>query len=148
MTESDSQLQYKEMDPEKTSINDTMANDDDLPTDPPVPFTDPSQDVENAEMPPVNPWMDPKSFPDGGGKAWLTVAGAAACLFVSFGWVNCVGVFQDYYQTHQLKQYSPSDISWIPSLQGGPSPVDDSQFANGVSILHVVLWTLCWQDFR
>lgn len=117
MAESDSQIQYKEMDPEKTSINDTMANDDDLPIDPPVLSTDPSQDVEKAEMPPANPWMDPKSFPDGGGKAWLTVAGAAACLFVSFGWVNCVGVFQDYYQTHQLKQYSPSDISWIPSLQ-------------------------------
>ncbi|OCL10364.1 major facilitator superfamily transporter [Glonium stellatum] len=70
--------------------------------------------------------MDPKSFPDGGVEAWLTVAGASASLFVSFGWVNCVGIFQDYYQTHQLKHYSPSAISWIPSLQvffmlfGGP----------------------------
>ena len=85
-----------------------------------------SQDVEKAEKPPMNPWMDPKSFPDGGAKAWLTVAGASACLFVSFGWINCVGVFQDYYQTHQLRQYSPSEIAWIPSLQvffmlaGGP----------------------------
>ena len=148
MAESDSQLQYKDMDPEKASINDTMANDDDLPTDPPVPSTDPSQNAEKAEILLANPWMDPKSFPEGGGKAWLTVAGAAACLFVSFGWVNCVGVFQDYYQTHQLKQYSPSDISWIPSLQGRPSLVDDGKFANGVSILHVVLWALCRQDFR
>ena len=148
MAEFDSQLQYKEMDPEKASINDTMANDDDLPTNPPVPSTHPSQNVEKAPMTSANPWMDPKSFPEGGGKAWLTVAGAAACLFVSFGWVNCVGVFQDYYQTHQLKQYTPSDISWIPSLQGRPSPVDDSQFANDVSILHVILWALCRQNFR
>jgi hypothetical protein len=75
------------------------------------------QDAENAEKPPMNPWMDPKSFPDGGAKAWLTVAGSSACLFVSFGWVNCIGVFQDYYQTHQLREYSPSQIAWIPSLQ-------------------------------
>lgn len=35
--------------------------------------------------PPYNPWADPASFPDGGLRAWLTVAGAAACFFVSWG---------------------------------------------------------------
>lgn len=35
---------------------------------------------------------------------------------MSFGWINSIGVFQEYYQTHQLKQYSSSTISWIPSL--------------------------------
>ena len=75
------------------------------------------EDAEKAEKPPPNPWMDPKSFPEGGAKAWLTVAGASACLFVSFGWVNCVGIFQEYYQTHQLKEYTASDIAWIPALQ-------------------------------
>ncbi|KAH7394620.1 major facilitator superfamily domain-containing protein [Pyrenochaeta sp. MPI-SDFR-AT-0127] len=70
--------------------------------------------------------IDPEGFPDGGGKAWLTVAGASSCLFVSFGWVNCIGVFQDYYLTHQLRGYSNSEVAWIPSLQiffmlfGGP----------------------------
>ncbi|RYP49869.1 hypothetical protein DL768_004485 [Monosporascus sp. mg162] len=63
---------------------------------------------------PVDP---PKEFPDGGAQAWWTVAGSSACLFVSFGWVNCVGIFQDYYQANQLSQYSPSEIAWIPSLQ-------------------------------
>ena len=76
-----------------------------------------SEDAEKAEKPPPNAWMDPKSFPEGGAKAWLTVAGASSCLFVSFGWVNCVGIFQDYYQTHQLKEYSASNIAWIPALQ-------------------------------
>lgn len=76
-----------------------------------------SQDIEKVEKP-VNPWLDPTSFPEGGTKAWLTVAGAAACLFVSFGWVNCVGIFQDYYETHQLKAYTPSEVAWIPALQG------------------------------
>lgn len=28
-----------------------------------------------------------------------------------------VGIFQDYYQTHNLRQYSSSEIAWIPSLQ-------------------------------
>lgn len=57
------------------------------------------------------------TYPEGGQKAWLTVAGAAACLFVSFGWVNCAGIFQDYYQANQLSSYSPSEIAWIPALQ-------------------------------
>ncbi|RMZ86346.1 hypothetical protein DV736_g6428, partial [Chaetothyriales sp. CBS 134916] len=59
----------------------------------------------------------PEAFPEGGTEAWLTVAGASACLFVSFGWVNCVGIFQEYYQLNQLNEYTPSEIAWIPSLQ-------------------------------
>lgn len=66
--------------------------------------------------------MDPTAFPDGGKTAWLTVAGSSACLFVSFGWINCVGVFQEYYSTHQLRQYTESDIAWIPALQSKVIP--------------------------
>ncbi|KAL9619597.1 MAG: hypothetical protein Q9160_005784 [Pyrenula sp. 1 TL-2023] len=73
--------------------------------------------VQDVEKKPANPMMDPSSFPEGGTEAWLTVAGAAACLFVSFGWVNAVGFFQDYYERNQLKEYSPSQIAWISSLQ-------------------------------
>ena len=76
-----------------------------------------SLDDELVQKPTGSPWMDPKAFPEGGTQAWLTVAGSSACLFVSFGWVNCVGVFQEYYQTHQLKEYSASDVAWIPALQ-------------------------------
>ena len=28
-----------------------------------------------------------------------------------------IGIFQEYYQINLLKQYSASEISWIPSLQ-------------------------------
>ena len=28
-----------------------------------------------------------------------------------------IGVFQDYYQTHQLRHLSPSTVAWIPSLE-------------------------------
>ena len=38
-----------------------------------------------AAKAPYNPWADPASFPDGGLQAWLVVAGAAACFFVSWG---------------------------------------------------------------
>ncbi|KAF1816712.1 putative monocarboxylate permease [Eremomyces bilateralis CBS 781.70] len=70
--------------------------------------------------------FDPSAFPDGGLKAWTVVIGAFACLFCSFGWINCIGVFQAHYQKNQLREYSASTISWIPSLEafmmfaGGP----------------------------
>ncbi|KAL5360191.1 hypothetical protein BJX96DRAFT_175060 [Aspergillus floccosus] len=71
------------------------------------------------------PWH-PSQYPDGGLQAWLVVAGAFCCVFCRFGWINCIGVFQSYYETHQLQQYSSSEISWIASLElfilfwGGP----------------------------
>ncbi|KAI9932721.1 hypothetical protein ASPWEDRAFT_123063 [Aspergillus wentii DTO 134E9] len=64
--------------------------------------------------------------PDGGHQAWLTVAGGFCANLVSFGWINCIGVFQAYYETHQLKSYSTSTVTWITSLEtfmmffGGP----------------------------
>ncbi|KAI4254197.1 MAG: hypothetical protein L6R42_007295 [Xanthoria sp. 1 TBL-2021] len=86
----------------------------------------PDSDVEKASLDakPAFTGFDPSSFPDGGLQAWLVVSGAFCCLFCSFGWVNCkptyrplgIGVFQAYYQTHQLSNYSPSTVSWIPSL--------------------------------
>jgi hypothetical protein len=94
----------------------------------------PQSDVEKP-APESMPWH-PSQYPDGGLQAWLVVAGAFCCVFCSFGWINCmfdfpvfhptthtltdnigIGVFQSYYQTHQLKQYSASDISWIASLE-------------------------------
>ncbi|KAJ4203189.1 hypothetical protein NW767_005300 [Fusarium falciforme] len=56
-------------------------------------------------------------FPDGGLRAWLVVFGAWAANICSFGWINCIGVFQAYYQEEYLKGYSPSAISWIASLE-------------------------------
>ncbi|KAF2819870.1 MFS general substrate transporter [Ophiobolus disseminans] len=66
--------------------------------------------------PPVDHWH-PSQFPDGGKQAYLCLLGAACCLFCSFGWLNCIGVFQNYYQRNQLREYSPSTIAWIPSIQ-------------------------------
>ncbi|KAK8000608.1 major facilitator superfamily transporter [Apiospora arundinis] len=55
--------------------------------------------------------------PDGGAKAWLMILGAWCCSFCSYGWVNSVGIFQQYYENGPLSNYTPSQIAWIPSLQ-------------------------------
>ncbi|KAL1967421.1 hypothetical protein VTN77DRAFT_3206 [Rasamsonia byssochlamydoides] len=55
--------------------------------------------------------------PEGGLQAWLVVLGAWCCSFCCYGWINSIGVFQAYYETHQLKSYSSSTISWITSLE-------------------------------
>ncbi|TNY17225.1 major facilitator superfamily domain-containing protein [Rhodotorula diobovata] len=56
-------------------------------------------------------------YPDGGLRAWSVVGGAWCISFTSWGYTNAFGVFQTYYQDHQLSEYSHSDISWIGSLQ-------------------------------
>ncbi|KAK2735003.1 hypothetical protein FQN57_001379 [Myotisia sp. PD_48] len=54
---------------------------------------------------------------EGGTQGWLTVLGAHAALIVSFGWVNSMGVFQAHYETHQLKNFSSSEVAWITSVE-------------------------------
>ncbi|EIT76793.1 monocarboxylate transporter [Aspergillus flavus] len=72
------------------------------------------------------PAKAPDAPPDGGLKAWMVVLGAFCGLFVSFGWINCIGVFLDYYKTHQLQDLPTSTVTWITSLEifmmffGGP----------------------------
>lgn len=63
------------------------------------------------------PGFDPADFPDGGLRAWLVVLGGFCSLFCTFGLVNCVGVFQEYYLRGPLRDYSASTVSWITSLQ-------------------------------
>ncbi|OHW90377.1 major facilitator superfamily transporter [Colletotrichum incanum] len=55
--------------------------------------------------------------PDGGPSAWLVVSGVWCASFCTFGWVNSIGSFQDFYQNNLLKNYSTSAVAWIPSLQ-------------------------------
>lgn len=63
------------------------------------------------------PSASPGDFPDGGTEAWLVVFGAWCALFCTFGLINCVGVFQEYYVNGPLKHYSASTVSWILSVQ-------------------------------
>lgn len=54
---------------------------------------------------------------DGGLQGWLTIAGAFCAMFVQFGLNNAFGVFQAYYEEHQLKEYSSDTIGWIGGIQ-------------------------------
>lgn len=55
-------------------------------------------------------------FPDGGIRAWSVVVGSFFILISTFGVMNTTGVFQNYLSTHQLSNYSPSTVGWIPGL--------------------------------
>ncbi|KAI1312857.1 major facilitator superfamily domain-containing protein [Xylaria venustula] len=55
--------------------------------------------------------------PNGGLVAWLQVAAAFVLYGNTLGLLNTFGVYQTYYETHLLKDYSASDISWIGSIQ-------------------------------
>ena len=49
--------------------------------------------------------------------AYLTLLGEFFAMFATFGQVNAFGSFQVWYQDHQLANHTPSDISWIGTLQ-------------------------------
>ncbi|CAK7225252.1 hypothetical protein SBRCBS47491_005824 [Sporothrix bragantina] len=74
----------------------------------------PRVDEKKVEAPPP---FQRQTAPDGGLAAWMVVLGTWCTSFCSFGWLNSIGVFQEYYENTLLKQYSPSTISWITSLQ-------------------------------
>ncbi|KAL8832799.1 MAG: hypothetical protein Q9170_004744 [Blastenia crenularia] len=61
--------------------------------------------------------QDPSQFPDGGQEAWLVTLGCWCVFFVSWGPINTIGIFQEYYQQEVLKDYSPSAIEWISSTK-------------------------------
>lgn len=59
------------------------------------------------------------SFPDGGVRGYLVVAGGTLVLFSTFGMSNAYGAFQAQYETGLLSHEAPSDISWIGSVHLG-----------------------------
>ncbi|KAF2021538.1 MFS general substrate transporter [Aaosphaeria arxii CBS 175.79] len=61
--------------------------------------------------------VDPEDhFPEGGLRAWSVVVAAFFLLFPSFGLMVSIGTLQDYWQQHQLSEYTARDLGWIPSV--------------------------------
>ncbi|KAL0958733.1 hypothetical protein HGRIS_014063 [Hohenbuehelia grisea] len=58
-----------------------------------------------------------EEHPDGGSDAWLTVIGGFLVCFCTAGVAQSFGAFQDYYKRNTLVERTPSDISWIGSVQ-------------------------------
>jgi len=86
------------------------------------PGADESADAEKAvaagpQQPAQTGGFDPADFPDGGLRAWLVVFGGWCGLFCTFGLINCIGVFEEYYAHGPLASYDPGRISWILSVQ-------------------------------
>lgn len=73
---------------------------------------------DNGKPLPGSGWH-PSDFPDGGLEAWLVILGGWCGMFATFGFVNCIGVFLEYYvsSTGPLSDYSLSDVSWITSVE-------------------------------
>ncbi|KAI9901990.1 hypothetical protein N3K66_003807 [Trichothecium roseum] len=100
----------------------TLPTKTDAPDAPAAPIT-PETDLEKkgADGPPAGggppPGMAPADFPDGGREAWLVTFGGFLGLFCTFGLVNCVGTFQEYYVRVPLRDYDSSAVSWITSTQ-------------------------------
>ncbi|KAA8574599.1 hypothetical protein EYC84_006041 [Monilinia fructicola] len=68
------------------------------------------------ELPQVLPNFQ-ADIPNGGLLAWLQVVGSFFLFFNSWGIVNMFGAFQTFYESDLLSHESPSNISWIGSIQ-------------------------------
>lgn len=61
--------------------------------------------------------VEPEPEQEGDLRAWLAIVGSFLVYFATFGVVNSFGFFQTFYQLDYLKDYSPSTISFIGTLQ-------------------------------
>lgn len=92
--------------------------------------------IVESSKPETKPTVNSSSIPDGGLIAWTQCAGSFFLFFNGFGMINTfgmfgkvthpwlrptsetiTGVFQKYYEQTGLPAESPSNISWIGSLQ-------------------------------
>lgn len=72
---------------------------------------------DEIDLQPPNVVFAELAFPDGGLKAWLSVAGGLLAQISSIDFLSAFSVFQSYYSQVTLPDSSASDISWIGSLQ-------------------------------
>ncbi|KAK1768327.1 MFS general substrate transporter [Phialemonium atrogriseum] len=55
---------------------------------------------------------------DSGWKPWSVVAGSFCLTVATYGILSSIGLFQTYWQEHQLAEEDSTDISWILSMFG------------------------------
>ncbi|KAJ5468750.1 hypothetical protein N7475_006502 [Penicillium sp. IBT 31633x] len=49
-------------------------------------------------------------------RAWLVIFGAFTCAFCTVGFMNSLGIFQEYYAKNQLSSSSTSTIAWLGAI--------------------------------
>lgn len=74
-------------------------------------------EAESPVAPSEKKIEQPEPPPNGGLLAWMQVAGSFFLFFNCWGTVNAFGVFQTYYERNPYWTESPSNISWIGSIQ-------------------------------
>ncbi|KAJ7501905.1 major facilitator superfamily domain-containing protein [Mycena galericulata] len=78
--------------------------------------TETSSSAVGPALPQTDLELVPLAFPEGGARAWATVAGAFLVQFCGFGYTTSFGVYQDFYTRNYLTHSSSSAISWIGSV--------------------------------
>lgn len=90
---------------------DTMNNDNDSKLD-----KGSSESLDSStgapELPSEQKSQPPPDAPEGGRAAYLSLLGGSLGVFISFGWVNCIALFQAYYQSNQLSNYVRFSLSF------------------------------------
>jgi MFS family permease len=56
------------------------------------------------------------TFPEGGPRAWFVIFGSFCIICGTFGLISSVGLFQAYWQAHQLSSFKTRDIGWISAV--------------------------------
>ena len=56
------------------------------------------------------------AYPEGGKSAWLVLLAAFCMIASTYGLMTSIGVLQWYLESHQLAEYTDSQIAWIPSV--------------------------------
>lgn len=84
----------------------------------PVNQTRPVGEKQQAQLETLEQEQQPDVFPGDHGAlvAWRVLLGAFISLFPAFGFMVSIGTLQDYWQRHQLDNYTSRDIGWIPSV--------------------------------
>ncbi|KAB5560261.1 putative MFS monocarboxylate transporter [Coniochaeta sp. 2T2.1] len=81
--------------------------------DPESPVTGDGSDTD-VPAPPYDEVEE--TYPEGGRRAWLVVAGSWMALFAALGLMNILATFHTYVSTHQLAHYDDGVIGWIFSI--------------------------------
>jgi hypothetical protein len=55
-------------------------------------------------------------YPEGGLRAWLVVLGGLCGMMAAFGFMNIIGIIQQYLRNNELKEYSDASVGWIFSI--------------------------------
>ncbi|EAU86708.2 hypothetical protein CC1G_06469 [Coprinopsis cinerea okayama7 len=100
-----------------TSVNDSLDHSSSSCVDAKEGFSTSCPTIEKGEELPPPAQRDSDDFPEGGVRGWLTVIGGALVAFCTFGVVQSFGVYQDFYTRTWLNEKTPSEVSWIGSVQ-------------------------------